>query len=33
MAESDGLALDFLTQIVNVQWDVGLAVEFWPGEE
>lgn len=28
MAKDDGLGLDFLTQIVNVQWESGLAVEF-----
>jgi len=28
MAEPAGLGLDFLTQIVNVHWASGLAVEF-----
>jgi hypothetical protein len=32
MAENSGVALDFLTQIVNVQWS-GLAVEFGPRDE
>lgn len=28
MAEDVGLGLDFLTQIINVHWRGGLAVEF-----
>jgi len=28
MAEDEGLELDVLTNIVNVQWEGGLAVEF-----
>lgn len=27
------LDLDFLTQVVNVQWNIGLAVEFGPEAE
>jgi hypothetical protein len=28
MATDDGIDLDFLDQITNVQWESGLAVEF-----
>jgi hypothetical protein len=28
-----GLGLDFLTQVVNVHWESGLAVEFGPHDE
>jgi hypothetical protein len=28
MAKDDGLGLDFPTQVVNVQWGSGLAVDF-----
>jgi hypothetical protein len=28
-----GLGLDFLTQIINVQWEGGLAVEFGDNAE
>jgi len=28
MAETGPLGLDFLTRVVNVQWESGLAVEF-----
>jgi hypothetical protein len=32
MAEDEGVGLDFLTQAVNVQWEGGLAVEFFDND-